>query len=274
MDLQMTNKKGKIVSKGKLEIKNQSVESADLFIYGDIISDSWYKWCDEDTCPQDILDFLSGLEHAQNINIYINSGGGSVWAGIAIYQQLKRHNAKKTVYIDGIGASIASVIAMAADELIMPEGSMLMIHKPMNGFAFEMLNADELRESAEMLDRAQENITDIYMTKVVEGVSREEICKAINKETWMNATKAQEYFKVNIDSTKTAATCNSSYFNIYRNAPSDLNNKKEIKTDTQKVNPDVDMNEFVDRVAAKLKEPFESIIEKQELLADLGQFGA
>lgn len=277
MDLQMTNKKGEIVSKGKLEIKNQSEESADLFIYGDIISDSWYKCCDEDTCPQDIVDFLSGLKDAQSLNIYINSGGGSVWAGIAIYNQLKRCNAKKTVFIDGIAASIASVIAMAADELIMPEGAELMVHKPMNGYFLEMRNADELRKDADMLDRAQENITDIYMAKAAEGVDREAVTDAINKETWMNAAKAQEYFCVNVDRTRMAAACDSAYFARYQNAPEHLASETGPMSVEARAIQQADVDDIAEKVAEKLAgtlDMLSAVNEKQELLADLGRFGA
>lgn len=277
MDLQMTNKKGEIVSKGKLEIKNQSKESADLFIYGDIISDSWYKCCDEDTCPQDITDFLSGLEDAQNLNIYINSGGGSVWAGIAIYNQLKRCSAKKTVFIDGIAASIASVIAMAADELIMPEGAELMVHKPMNAYFLEMRNADELRKDADTLDRVQENITDIYMAKAAEGVDRETVTAAINKETWMNAAEAQKYFSVDVDYTRMAAACDSAYFARYHNAPEHLSVEIEPMPVEVRGIQQADIDDIAEKVAEKLTGALDMMgaaNEKQELLADLGRFGA
>ena len=96
---------------GKMEICNQTDISADLNIFGDIVSDEWGKWCDDDTCPTDISEFLKNLEGVQEINLHINSGGGSVFAGIAIYNMLKRHSAKITTYNDGIAASIASVIA-------------------------------------------------------------------------------------------------------------------------------------------------------------------
>ena len=73
---------------GKLEICNQTEISADLNIFGDIVSDDWGKWCDDDTCPSDISDFLKNLEDIQEINLHINSGGGSVFAGITIYNKM------------------------------------------------------------------------------------------------------------------------------------------------------------------------------------------
>ena len=80
------NKNGVQNVVGKLEIKNSTNdnENAELFIYGDIVKDDWYKWADSDVCPQDITDFLRELDNFKDIDVYINSGGGSVFAGIAI----------------------------------------------------------------------------------------------------------------------------------------------------------------------------------------------
>lgn len=99
---------------GKLEIKNKTENEADFYIYGDIISSDW-KWEESDVNVQDVLDFLKELDNVSNINIHINSGGGSVFAGMTIYNVLKQHKATKTVYVDGLAGSIASVIAMVGD---------------------------------------------------------------------------------------------------------------------------------------------------------------
>lgn len=113
-----------------LEVKNSTETSADLFFYGDIVS-SWYgAWDDTDQYPEKVRDFLKEHEN-KDLNIYINSGGGSVFAGMAIYNMLKRHNGQKTVYIDGLAGSISSVIAMAGDRIVVPKNSFLMIHKPL-----------------------------------------------------------------------------------------------------------------------------------------------
>ena len=105
---------------GKMEIKNQTNTSAELYFYGDIVSSTWSKWEKEDKCPQDVADFLNEIKNTNELSIYINSGGGSVFAGISIYNMLKRHSAYKTVYVDGLAASIASVIALAGDKVIIP----------------------------------------------------------------------------------------------------------------------------------------------------------
>lgn len=84
--------------------KNQTETSADLYFYGDIVSDWWGAWQDEDQYPDAIKNFLSEQE-GKDLNIYVNSGGGSVFAGIAIYNMIKRHAAKANVkvYVDGLG---------------------------------------------------------------------------------------------------------------------------------------------------------------------------
>ena len=88
------NKEGKLNKVGHMEFKNE-VNSQELYFYGDIVSDSWGKWCDEDKCPQDVLEVLNSIDEDKDLNIYINSGGGSVYAGLAIYNQLKRKKCNK-----------------------------------------------------------------------------------------------------------------------------------------------------------------------------------
>lgn len=274
MDLKLTNEIGKTVSRGKLEIKNQSGQSADFFIYGDIISDSWGKWCEEDTCPKDVTDFLTGLKDVEDLHVYINSGGGSVFAGVAIYQQLKRCKAKKTVHIDGLGASIASVIAMAGDEIIMPEGSMLMVHKPMNSYFLQRRNADELRKDADMLDRIQENMLDIYMQKAAEGATRQDIEAAVNRETWMNTEQAAELFVITREANHAEAAADSSFYSHYLHTPKAL---KEPEPTPAPISVTVDIQKVADQVSevvdAHLKTVFARQQERNEILQDLEQYG-
>lgn len=175
-----------------LSIRNKNANSADIYFYGDIVSDSWGKWTDEDMCPQDIIEMLKGCEDVSELNIYINSGGGNVWAGIAIHNILKRHKAKKIVHIDGLAASIASVIALAGDEIIMPANSFMMIHKAMCG-AYG--NADEMREVADLLETIEQSIVNVYMQNALEGTEEAHIKELMSAETWLDAKSAAELFK-------------------------------------------------------------------------------
>lgn len=99
-----------------LEIKNETKDNAELYFYGDIVSSCLGAWDDTDQYPESIKKFLDNVK-GKDLDIYINSGGGSVFAGMAIYNMLKRHKGFKTVYIDGLAASIASVIALAGDKV-------------------------------------------------------------------------------------------------------------------------------------------------------------
>lgn len=215
LNLMNKNKKA-----GSLEIKNQTETSADLYFYGDIVSSSWDSmWEDDAMCPQDVTDFLKDIENTENLNIYINSGGGSVFGGIAIYNLLKRHQGNKTVHIDGLAASIASIIAMAGDKIILPSNAQLMIHKPLCGIGG---NADDLRKTADILDQCQKSITAIYMENVKDGVTEEQITQLINNETWFVGAEATEYFNIEIEKQAELVACTSEYFDKYKNTPEKL----------------------------------------------------
>jgi len=177
---------------GKLEVKNITESSADLYIYG-YIDDS--KWDETDVVPSDIKEFIDQVKDVKTLNIYINSGGGSVWAGMAIYSMLHRMNAYKTVYVDGLAASMASVIAFCGDKLIIPSNAYLMIHKPMT---FAWGNADELLEVAAMLDKVEEGILNVYEENMAEGVDISTIKQLVAAESWLTGKTAAEYFKIEV----------------------------------------------------------------------------
>ena len=178
----------KIENTGYMEIRN-AASGPELYIYGDIVSSSWDAWSVEDVCPQDIADFMNQIDQNADLTVYINSGGGDVFAGIAIHSILSRHTGHIKGVVDGLAASIASVILMACDEIVMSTGAQIMIHKP-SVFAYG--NADDLTALITELDKCQQSITDIYMQHVKEGVSESDIAEKINAETWMSAEEAQE----------------------------------------------------------------------------------
>lgn len=181
--------------------KNETATSADLYFYGDIVSDWWGAWQDEDQYPDAVKNFLA--EHqGKDLNIHINSGGGSVFAGIAIYNMLKRHSGKKTVFVDALAGSIASVIAFAGDRVVIPSNSFLMIHKP---WASCVGNSDDLRKMADDLEAVETGILNIYEEHLKEGVSIDTIKEMLAAETWLNGQQAAEYFNVEIGEEKAIA---------------------------------------------------------------------
>lgn len=216
---------------GKLILDRTPENRAELYFYGDIVSDSWGKWQWEDRCPQDISDFLREIQGASALDIYLNSGGGSVSAGIAIYHELRRFQGEKISHIDGLAASIASVIALAGDRVIMPAGAQLMIHKPWTALDG---NADELRKAADYLDKAEQAILDIYLQHAKEGVTGEQLGRLMAEETWFSGAEAANYFQIEVEAGREAAACaDSSYFSHYRKTPQSLNLAGQIPETTR-----------------------------------------
>ena len=257
---------------GSMTIKNQTDSSADLFFYGDIVSETWQsEWYEDDMAPGDVKEFLDQLDGTENINIHINSGGGSVFGGIAIYNMLRRNNAHKTVYVDGLAASIASVIMMAGDEIVMPKNATVMIHKPSASYFFTTKNADDLRKDAESLDTCQEAIMQTYMTKA--KVDKEEIEQKVNDETWLTGEEAAELFDVKVEEANDAVACaGSSMFFCYKNVPTSLTaqGKNAKKKDEQRPLSRQDIKEIFNESFSEYQAREK---EKKELLESLNQYG-
>lgn len=163
----------------------KSKDDGELTLYGDISSVSWFG---DEITPVQFKQDLDGLGDIKNLNIYINSGGGDVFAGQAIYSIIKRHKANKTVYVDGLAASIASVIAMAGDKVVMPSNAMMMIHDP---YTIMIGNATEMRKMADDLEKITESIVNVYAEK--SGMNDMDILALMNVETWMTAEDAKQY---------------------------------------------------------------------------------
>lgn len=154
----------------------------ELILDGPIASDTW--WGDEVT-PDLFREELK--QHAGDLTVVINSPGGDVFAGLAIYNALVNHNGNVTVRVDGLAASIASVIAMAGDKIIMSPGSMIMIHRPS---VYAAGTVDDMEKAKDVLLKIEEGITPIYAKRT--GLSDEKIAELLEAETWMLADKAVE----------------------------------------------------------------------------------
>lgn len=159
-----------------------SSNNQELILDGPIASDTW--WGDEVT-----PDLFRGelKQHAGDLTVVINSPGGDVFAGLAIYNALVNHNGNVTVRVDGLAASIASVIAMAGDKIIMSPGSMIMIHRPS---VCAMGTVDDMEKAKDVLMKIEEGITPIYAKRT--GLDEDKIAELLEAETWMLADKAVE----------------------------------------------------------------------------------
>lgn len=177
------------------QVKNraETPETLDIYIYDDIESDSYDYWTGEtvesETSAAYFKNMLENAGDVKNINIYINSLGGSVYEGIGIYNQLKRHKAYKTVYIDGFACSIASVIAMAGDKVIMPKNTLMMVH---NVWVWARGNAKQLRKIADDLDIMNTVAAEAYLSKAGEKLDNDTIREYMNEESYLTAAKCVE----------------------------------------------------------------------------------
>lgn len=159
-----------------------SPRAAEVWIYGDIGE----SWDGESVAARDFVRELAALD-ADAITVRINSYGGSVTDGLAIYNAIKRHPATVTVEIDGAAFSIASLIAMAGDEIRMAENALMMIHAP---WGFAMGNAADIRAIAETLDKYASAMSSAYIAQ--SGKSTEEIMTLLQdgKDHWFTAAEA------------------------------------------------------------------------------------
>jgi len=167
-------------------IRNQADDegSAEVLLYGNIGEDLW----SEGTGAKQFAEDLKALGPIKNLSIRINSPGGSLFEGISIFNTLERHSAKKVVTVDGLAASIASVIAMAGDTVIMPRNAIMMIHDP---FGMTIGDAKEHRKMAEGLDKIKEGLISAYQRKT--KMSNQDIADLMSDETWMTAVEAVEW---------------------------------------------------------------------------------
>jgi len=178
------------------EIKQQAnePETLDLYIYSAVQGDGYDWWTGEkiesETSAEYFRQELGKHENAKQINVYINSLGGSVMEGVGIYNQLRRHPANVTAYIDGFACSIASVIAMAADKIIMPKNAVMMIH---NAWTITMGNSKELRKAADDLDVLNEASRQAYLVKAGEKLTEDKLIEMLEAETYLTAEQCMEY---------------------------------------------------------------------------------
>lgn len=164
------------------EIINKA-DKAEIWIYEQIGEDFWSGG---GVTAKGFQKELAGIKAGQ-IDLHINSPGGEVFDGITIYNLIKQHPANVTTYIDGIAASIASVIALAGDKVIMAENALYMMHNPYGSCCG---NADELRQMADVLDKVSGSISMAYSGKT--GKPDDEIKALMDAETWLSADEAQE----------------------------------------------------------------------------------
>lgn len=207
-----------------LTIKQQANnDEADVYIDGEIVTD---EYLDSDTSASGFRDALKEIGDVKTINLHINSPGGSVFEGTAIFNMLKNSKAFINVYIDGLAASIASVIAMAGDKIYMPANAMMMIHNP---WVVCEGNANELRKMADDLEKIGNLSTETYVKRSNGKANAEEIQNLMDEETWLTAKEAVELGLADevMESNKMAALINSNDAKRYHNVPNNIIQKQK-----------------------------------------------
>lgn len=156
-------------------------DPVEVLIYGEI-GESWFGGIGAEQFVKD-LQALKG----RPLNVRINSVGGQVFEGLAIFNALQRHDARVVTHVDGLAASIASVIALAGAEVRMAENAFLMIH---NAHAIAFGNAGDMRQMADTLEKVTGSLVAIYAART--GKKPEEIQDLLDAETWFTAAEAKE----------------------------------------------------------------------------------
>lgn len=172
--------------------QNNADDSADLYIFGDICAWAWPELGEQSGVT--IVDQLKELT-AKEIRVHINSYGGDVAEGLAIYNTLRHHSAKVVTICDGFACSAASVVFMAGDERVMSNASLLMIH---NAWTCAVGNASELRKAADDIETITQASVEAY--KAVATIDEDEIKRLMDEETWILPADAVAYgFATGID---------------------------------------------------------------------------
>lgn len=233
---------------------NNLVDKAEIYIHGDIVDDvdsNFFKGFDGFVFPKAIKDKLDNIGE-KPITVYINSDGGSVPAGVAIANMLKRHKAKTTAIIDGWCCSIATQIFFSCQERQIPKNAYLMIHKPS---CVVFGDADEMRKTAETLDTIQKGLEEVYRTAAKEHITDEDITKYVNQETWFTGDEASEIFNITLlDEVKAVAKFGSGK-NQMLNIPKDIRfeskNKKPKKV--EKIEEEKNIQDIENQIEINLK---------------------
>ncbi|MGK0575513.1 head maturation protease, ClpP-related [Macrococcus capreoli] len=200
--------------------------TAEIDIYGAIESEDWFS----ESSAVKFNNDLKEIGDVSTIYLNINSPGGDVFEGQAIYSMLKRHKAHIVARIDGCAASIASVIAMAGDKIIMPNNAMMMIHDP---WTFAIGNSREMRKVADDLDKINESIVNTYLNKTDGKTTETNIRTMMQEETWLSAEDALKYgFADEItEEVKVAASIDKTFANRYKNVPNNLMKNDELESE-------------------------------------------
>ena len=210
---------------------------------------------------EDIKYLLEEHNYANELHINLNSPGGSVFDGIAIHNFISNLNMKTVVKIDALAASIATVIALGADEVHMNQNAFFMIHNP---WTVVMGEADEMRKQAEVMDKIKDVIVGIYLRKT--RISRAELSDLMDNETWLTAEEAKRMNFIDVISggMAVAACVSTDFINNFNNIPKSLKMAEKL----EEVSNELEANEVetteVEAIEEVQTEEVENVEESQD----------
>ena len=218
-------------------------KEASIYIYGDIVS---WEWLESDVSSYTLAKEIEGLpEDIEKINVFINSYGGEVAEGLAIYNQLRRHKAKVKTYCDGFACSIASVVFMAGDEREMSNASVLMIH---NAWLLAVGNSKDLRKEADDLEVINQASVEAYKNHV--NITEEKLKEMLDAETWISAADALEMgFATSVVNAVMGKAANQS---LKKRMVEMVLEQQKARAQTPKSDLKASINIDADKVASKL----------------------
>lgn len=213
-------------------MNKKTQNKGEIYIYGDIVSS---KWDETDVTAVDFKNELNQLGDVSEIDVHINSAGGNVFEGHAIYNMLKMHKAKVNIYVDALAASIASVIAMSGDTIFMHKNSFMMIH---NSWIMTLGNSKDLRQTANLLDKTDQSSNNAYLDKAT-NLSEAELKQLLEAETWLTADEALEKGLADeiIGASEIAASISKDSYQMFKHVP------ENIEKDVDKITTVSDIQE-------------------------------
>lgn len=250
-------------TKTYFQMNKKTQNKGEIYIYGDIVSS---KWDETDVTAVDFKNELNQLGDVSEIDVHINSAGGNVFEGHAIYNMLKMHKATVNIYVDALAASIASVIAMSGDTIFMHKNSFMMIH---NSWIMTLGNSKDLRQTADLLDKTDQSSNNAYLDKAT-NLSEAELKQLLEAETWLTADEALEKGLADeiLGASEIAASISKDSYQMFKHVP------ENIEKDVDKITnvTDVQNNKTKETMSQKEKDARQQIIDECNTLQTIMNF--
>ncbi len=254
-------------TKTYFQMNKKTQNKGEIYIYGDIVSS---KWDERDVTAVDFKNELNQLGDVSEIDVHINSAGGNVFEGHAIYNMLKMHKAKVNIYVDALAASIASVIAMSGDTIFMHKNSFMMIH---NSWIMTLGNSKDLRQTADLLDKTDQSSNNAYLDKAT-NLSEEELKQLLEAETWLTADEALEKGLADeiLGASEIAASISKDSYQMFKHVPENIEKDVDKITNVSDIQADNTVATSQETMSQKEKEARQQIIDECNTLQTIMNF--